>query len=674
MKISKKDLSFILLVTATLIVIWTLYSLFSSFFTHIAIKSSDLVPLTQKNNEEKWLNSARQIKISDLKNRILLVNFWDYNCINCIQVIAKTKELEREFAGKLTVIGVHCASFDNQDLKSVKKAVIKYNIDYPVFNDDDFTICNNFSANQLPKIAIINPRGKVIKTYQGQDDIEANLKSGIKKIINKYGYQINREALPILLEKNKITGHVLSFPTKLEYANDFEYHGLKTPVLFIANSGNNNIIVSSLSGDIIAKIGSGNEGFEDGDFENARFNFPHGLLYKNHKLYVADTSNNAIRVVDFKENKVTTLLGFEKSAVNNDSKQNGGKEYEEIENSVQLAAPFDLEFYPDSENIIIANSATNQILGYNLKTQALKILAGSGKKEMEDGKYPQNSLAQIADMEAHGNKIYFLDPASSALRVITKDGEVTTLIGQGLFKFGNQNGDKSTALMKHPLSLSTDDTGVYITDSYNNLIKKYDFATHKITNLVGSGQKGSKLGNKNTTEFDEPEGIIAVLDKFYIADSNNDRIIVVNRFNWEVTILNVMPQLKLPKEGLLEYLPNLQMLKNIQVSSEQPVTLKINLEDNYKINESAPSFINLLELTNKNQANLIANFDWNIIKNKEIKLPKLDAKKDYIIQGTIYYCLNQPNALCYISSQEQKIKALKREKKKIIEIKLREKL
>ena len=48
-------------------------------------------------------------------------------------------------------------------------------------------------------------------------------------------------------------------------------------------------------------IGSGEEGFDDGDFKKATFNRPQGMYLNGETLYVADTENHAIRAVDLKE-------------------------------------------------------------------------------------------------------------------------------------------------------------------------------------------------------------------------------------------------------------------------------------------------------------------------------------------------------------------------------------
>lgn len=659
-KLSHKDKSLLLFIAAILVVLWGIFSLFSYLFFTATFHISDVKKIIVKENSQ-WFNVSRPLEASDLKDRIVLLDFWTYACVNCIQALPEIKKLEKEFGSKITIIGVHSGKFDNEkDFAAIRKAILKYDITHPVVNDPQLKVWNNFDVKAWPTFILINPHGNIVKTYVGENEAE-KIKGDVKKLVSKYKYQINRDPLPVVLEKFGMIGNVLDFPTKLEYAADFTYKTRHVPAIFIANSGQNNIIASSLTGDIIVKIGSTKEGFEDGSFDVASFRAPQGLLYSDGKLYVADTGNHALRVIDFKEGKVKTIIG---------SGQRGEiveKEFIEAKN-LDLASPTDIEFFPDKNTIVIANSGTHQILSYNIKKQTVSVLAGNGDEGIDDGKYPENSLAQTADMSAYGRKLYFVDSESSSLRVLDESGNVKTLIGKGLFEFGHTNGDKNRAAMQHPLGLIVDDTGAYVADSFNHVIRKYDFSSGQIRDLIGMGSRGDKVGGN--TQFDEPEGIVTVLDRFYIADSNNNRILIVGRGSLNSELLDIMPPLKLPKEGFLQYLPNLKKSEDAKVKSGVEVTIKINVKDGWKINEAGPSFINLLEMVKATQANMVTSFDWHSIKAKEMKMPKLEEGKDYLLQGTIYYCEDKKNALCYIKSYEQKIIADSDEKAAEIEIKL----
>jgi len=649
MKISKKDQSFVLFLLSAIILLWFVIYFFSSILSRSLFNNSDNYRSIAGASSE-WFNLSENLKPKDLKNRVILLDFWTYACVNCLHMIPEIKKLEEEFGDKLTVIGVHSGKFDNEKLsQNIKNAVIKYDISHPVVNDANLVTWNHFKVNAWPTLILLNPRGNVVKTYVGEIGSE-KLKYDIKKQIKKYKFELNSDPLPITLEKNKIPGHILKFPSKLRFAKDFEYKNIpKIPAIFIANSAQNNILAVSLNGTILLKIGAGQEGFEDGTIASASFREPRGMLFKNNILYVADTKNHALRKVDFSKNQVTTLIGSGNKGPVISGSINADK--------AELNSPWDLEFFPDNSEIVIANAGTHQILKYNIAKNTLSPFIGNGQEDIIDGKYPNNATAQTSGLSTFAGKLYFVDSESSSLRVSDQNGEVKTLIGSGLFKFGYKNGSKETALMQHPTGVYADDTGIYIADSFNHVIRKYDLISKTLKEFSGTPEKsGASIGAKPS--YNEPEAIISVLNKFYIADTNNNRIMVLDRAAETGSSLDVMPPLKMPKEGMLEYLPNLETIPTQKVKNDTELNLTLELDKGWKINESAPSFFNLVEV-NDTEANLIANYDWNAIKSGSIKLPKLSTKHKYYLQGTIYYCEDKKNSICLIRSYEQQLQPVK---------------
>lgn len=643
MVITKKDKKLLLFIASFLIIFWFLFLSISSLFARISFGKSDLDKVFSGANHQ-WLNVSRDLNVKDLENRIVLLDFWTYACINCLHTIPELKKLEEEFGDKLVIVGVHSGKFDNEkETNNIKSAILKYDITHPVVNDADFSIWKSFSVSSWPTFILISPGGNIQKVYSGEGN-GARLEKDIKKLVQKYQPQLNKAPLPILPEKNKVAGHVLNFPSKIEFAKDFSYQNIsKTNALIIADSSANKIFITRLSGEIIAEVGSGQQGLKDGAIDAAEFNFPRGVLFKDGILYVADTGNHALRKVDFKNNQVTTIAG-------------SGERGFAITNNIsakeaQLASPWDLEFFPDRGNIIIANAGTHQLLKYDITKNTISPFAGNSAEDIIDGKYPNNSLAQTGGLSAAGGKLYFVDSESSSLRVADKNGEVKTLIGKGLFDFGHKNGGADEARMQHPVGVAADDTGVYIADTLNHLIRKYDFKTKQLSDYSGS--------DKGKVSYSEPEDIISILDKFYIADTNNHRIVVVDRKNGKSEVLHVMPQMKMPKDGLLEYLPNLKKIPKISVASDAEINLLFDLKNGWKINDQAPSFFNLVEINSKKEATLISSFSWDMIKKGGVKLPKLSAKRQYYLQGTVYYCEDKTNSMCLIRSYEQKLQPVK---------------
>jgi len=635
--ISHKDKSIILLIAVALIFLWLIVSIFFVIYNKITFSSSDLNKINSV-EKAKWLNVIEPLKNSDIKGKIVILHFWSYSCISCIESIEKLKELDESNPNSFAIIGVHNPIFENEkNYNSVKKAVIRHEISYPVINDSDLSLAKKFNVNNNPSFLIFGLNGKMIEKYIGGNSIDELLEQA-QKLASKNKFSINHSKLPIVLEKNITIGNILTSPTKIIYVEKFSYKNRENPVLIVANSGQNSILVVNLAGEIILKIGNGLRGLVDGNITDARFSYPQGILYDDKNLYVADTGNNSIRLVDFENNKVQTIIGSGE----------GGEiiEIKKIEaKNVDLSAPTDLEFFPDKSSIAISNSGTNQILSFDVKNKNLSILAGNGDSGEDDGIYPENSLAQTADMSVYGGKLYFVDTKTSSLRVLNKDGVLKTL-------YSNKISSNSPKKLQNPKSLIVDDTGAYISDSFNHIIRKYDFTSQQLNTLFGSS-RGEDVGIK--TEFDEPNGLVSIIDKLYVVDANNSRVLAVNRANGSSTLLDIIPPQKLSKETFVEYLPNLQKLQDLFVKSDMEIKVNFNIKRGWKINQIGPSFINLLELKDEKNATLIASNDWNDILQKKIKSFKLKKDQEYLLQGKIYFCRDTLNSLCYIKSYEQKI-------------------
>ena len=289
--VSHKDKSIILLIAVALIFLWLIVSIFFAIYNKITFNASDLnkISLIEKN---KWFNVVEPLKNSDIKGKIVVMHFWSYSCSSCIESIEKLKELDAKNPDSLVIIGVHNPVFDNEkNYNSVKKAVIRHEIFYPVINDSDLELAKKFNIKNNPSFLIFGLNGKVNKKYVGSDSID-KVTNYAQKLIDKNKFSINHSQLPIVLEKNISIASLLTSPTKIIYAEKFSYKGREFPAFIIANSGQNSVLISNMMGEIILKIGSGLRGMVDGDVAEARFSYPQGILYDNKNLYIADTGNN----------------------------------------------------------------------------------------------------------------------------------------------------------------------------------------------------------------------------------------------------------------------------------------------------------------------------------------------------------------------------------------------
>lgn len=590
-----------------------------------------------------WLNTERPLQAEDLKGRLILIDFWTFCCINCIHVIPKLQELEAKYHDQLTVIGIHSAKFANEkDSSNIRNAILRYGIEHPVINDADFNLWQHFSVRAWPTLLLISPDGTIYRSYAGEGDID-EISRDIDKLISTYDDKINKSPLPLALEKNKAEPTYLSFPGKLIYVS--QYDG--APALFIADSSHNRIIGTRLDGQTFVVIGSGAQGRTDGTFESASFSKPQGLLYKDNLLYVADTENHLLRRVDLKNKIVETIGGTGERGMILSSRDRVAK-------TTAMASPWDLAFYPDEDHIAIAMAGTHQLWSYSIPGKTVSVLAGNGRESIDDGGFPYNSLSQPSGLSSYGDKLYFVDSETSSLRVLDHNAEIKTLIGTGLFDFGLRDGDANSALMQHSLGLATDDKGAYITDSYNHAIRFYDFATKKLSTLIGTGKAGNAQGSFKDTLMNEPNAIVKAGSSFFVADTNNSQILMLDMNSRQAKKFDIQPPASQATYVEPSKLPNVIQAPDATISTTL-TEIDLDLPKTWKINHDAPSYLALFKIS-KDQKNAVASFNYKDLEKLKVHLKHLETDTSYVLQGTFYYCPKENPTQCLIQSYHQDFK------------------
>ena len=119
------------------------------------------------------------------------------------------------------------------------------------------------------------------------------------------------------------------------------------------------------------------------------------------------------------------------------------------------------------------------------------------------------------------------------------DGNVRTLVGSGLFDFGDEDGGGNVAKLQHPLGVDVRDGIVYVADTYNSKIKCIGVDTLEVTTLAGTGLPGSDDGPLMGASFFEPGGLSVTVDRIYVADTNNHTVRVIDTATGTVSTLKV---------------------------------------------------------------------------------------------------------------------------------------
>jgi thiol-disulfide isomerase/thioredoxin len=583
--------------------------------------------------EFAWLNTDRPLYINkELRGNVVVLDFWTYCCINCMHVLPDLEYIEHKYEGQpVVIIGVHSAKFDNeQDKDNINAAIERYNITHPVIVDQRHRIWSEYGVNSWPTLVVVDPEGRIVGALSGEGNrlvldnvISALLQEGKEK-------NTLAAAPPEFQREGRVpSASGLAFPGKVLADPSGKF-------VFISDSNHDRVIIADPSGNVIAIAGSGQKGNADGSFDKAEFANPQGLAYdaKNNILYVADTDNHLIRKLDLSAKTVETILGTGKQVYDRSGGGTGTMQ--------GLNSPWDLAL--DGNNLYIAMAGNHQIWQMDLTWKKASAWVGSGAENIEDGTGQNTNLAQPSGLTIKGDWLYFADSEVSAVRRANlKTREVQTLIGHGLFDFGDRTGAFSDALLQHPLGVTVSGNDILVADTYNSKIKRLNESTRRIESVTGTG-KHSPTDPKQLALW-EPGGLSAHGDTLYIADTNHDRVVEyhLNTGTWRDFTLQGL-QMEQARQMDLADVP----VKEIAVKPGMDLVLKLTPEfpRGIHLNKDAP--INYTFMATSNGSKGIEGLAKSPMLPIEVRVPASEFRpgSEYQTTLSIAYCTDESSGIC----------------------------
>ena len=192
--------------------------------------------------------------------------------------------------------------------------------------------------------------------------------------------------------------------------------------------------------------------------------------------------------------------------------------------AVKPNSPWDLVI--KDETLFIANAGNHQILQMNLQTNLVTRFAGTGAEALLNGNLHDAAFNQPSGLALQNENLYIADAEASAVRCLNlHNGEVTTLIGQGLFDFGDMDGAADVALLQHLVGLTVKENCLYLADTYNGKIKIYNLETKRIKTLAEG--------------FSEPNDVKFVGEEFWVSSTNSHELYKVDPETGEKTQIQV---------------------------------------------------------------------------------------------------------------------------------------
>ncbi|HTD92697.1 MAG TPA: thioredoxin-like domain-containing protein [Chitinophagaceae bacterium] len=459
------------------------------------------------NTNYGWLNTDRSYSIKDFQGKIVLLDFWTFGCINCQHIIPDLEKLEMEFPNELVVIGIHSAKFDSEKSSDrIRNAISKFGITHPVVNDADYAVWHSYNINSWPTVTLVTPDGKIFFQREGERVYDV-FRQKIMQLKEEYKGRLKEQPFAFHAKKDTVSS-ILKFPSKL-------IAGEKGTV-WLSDSGNDRILNIDENGKILETIGKGSQGFENGGFSSATFYEPQGLALDGDRLYIADSKNNSIRVADLTTRQVSTIAG--------DGTMGYYYNNDKLNTPVLPNTPWDLLL--DNGFLFIANAGNHQLLRMNVSDNKVFRFAGNGREALKNGSLIEASFNQPSGLAKDKDFLYVADPEASAIRKVDlKNKLVQTLVGKGLFKFGDKDGALDQALLQHCVGLAVDNEKIYIADTYNGKVKVLDLSKMRLTTLVDG--------------LNEPNDVLLKGNNLWITDTNNNQLVIFDLKNKKKTIVQV---------------------------------------------------------------------------------------------------------------------------------------
>lgn len=402
----------------------------------------------------QWLN-APATTLHEQRGRVVALVFINAASAWSWQRLRDLAQLQTRYHGRLHPIAVHVPRFESErNPQHVLKQLRRQGVIFPIAHDGDWHAWQHFGIEAWPTVLLIDAHGQVRERIVGLDSI-AELERPLAALCDALPLP-NDDDARVVAESNPEPRLPLRFPTGIAASAER---------LYVADTGHHRILECNHAGRVLRQFGMGTADFIDGELEQAAFRRPQGLALARDVLYVADTGNHALRRIVLHSGRVETLCG-------------NGRAGEPLPGVV--TAPRDVALNQpmsvvatDSE-IFIAMAGDNRLWSYGLVRSELVCRAGSGQLEVRDGSGSMAAFAQPVALAMVQQMLYVCDAVGSAVRAVQlRNDTVQTIVGQGLWDFGNADGPRELARLQNPqaIALGSDAPVLWIADTGNGSLR-----------------------------------------------------------------------------------------------------------------------------------------------------------------------------------------------------------
>ena len=490
-----------------------------------------------------WLNTATPLSLESLRGQIVVLDFWTSCCVNCLHVLPELAAIEDAYRGApVAVIGVHSPKFPaEQDPANVAAAISRHRVAHPVVLDPAHSLWSAYTVRSWPTVIVLDAAGRIAWKQEGEVS-RKELTTTIDRLLAEARADATLVDVTVPAPAAAVVAaagtDALRHPGKVHVYPDAAAQAVGSDPLspdarlYVADTGNDRIIEATVALDaegwpvatVLRSFGAG-PGLTDGPADQAQFHAPQGLARAGRSLWVADTGNHCLRSIDLDLGLVTTRAGT-------GARGTGPSATPERPLSQALRSPWDLAVVgpngqppaPDApceaDVVFIAMAGSHQVWVYVTSNQRLGPFLGSGSEDHVDGGPTEAALAQPSGLCLFGRYLFIADSEVSSVRVFDlAERKVGTVVGAGLFDWGDQDGIGGEVRLQHPLGITLADGCLYVADTFN----------HKVKAIEMDGGRTSTVGASDPTTLRNPGGLAPLGAFLVVADTDNHRLIAIRR-------------------------------------------------------------------------------------------------------------------------------------------------
>ena len=446
-----------------------------------------------------WLHTAEPITLAGLRGRVVLLDFWTSGCVNCLHVLAELRPLEARWGRQLVVLGVHSPKFAHEaDHTALAAAAARYGVHHPVLDDPELRTWDAYNVKAWPTLVLVDPEGYVVHVAAGEG--HAGLGGALDRAIAEVVADATARGTLRTGADHYLAPHPTDTPLR------YPSRALATPsgTLLVADAGHHQVV--ELGADGVTELRRWGTGARGEPFvePSGMTLLPAGLAASlGYQVVLADTAGQRLHGLSLADGTSTVVAGT-------GDQWRHGEPSDGPATGTALTSPWDVEWWPALGAVVVAVAGDHTLSAFDPAAGTVRRHAGTTVEGLLDGPLAEAFLAQPSGLAADGDRLWFVDAETSALRWV-QAGRVHTAVGTGLFDFGHRDGPAEQALLQHPLGLAVlADGSVAVADTYNRAVRRYDPVTRELSTVA--------------RDVDEPHDVLVLGDELLVVASAGHRV------------------------------------------------------------------------------------------------------------------------------------------------------